>query len=81
MGDEPEWLEAMRLFESTMAKHNMPASGLTMGTPEMKENMGKGKSFVVVASDVLAIMGTGSELGWFRENWKARNHKGIYKTL
>ena len=81
-GNEPEWLEAVALYESTLAKHNMPASGLAMGTPETKEMMGRGKSFVVVAADTYAIMGAGlSELGYFRENFPRKNHKGIYKQL
>lgn len=81
-GDEPEWLEAVKLYEATLAKHNMPASGLAMGTPESKAIMGRGKSFIVVAADTYAIMGAGlSELGYFRENFPRRDHKGTYKTL
>lgn len=81
-GDEPEWLEAVRLYEATLAKHNMPASGLAMGTPESKASMARGKSFVVVAADTYAIMGAGlTELGYFRENFPRRDHTGIYKKL
>ncbi|KAG4433193.1 hypothetical protein IFR05_011328 [Cadophora sp. M221] len=81
-GNEPEWLDAVALYESTLAKHNMPASGLAMGTPESKAAMGRGKSFVVVAAETFAIMGAGlTELGYFRENFPKRNHKGVYKQL
>lgn len=30
-GDEEEWLEAKALYESTLRKHNKPASGLALG--------------------------------------------------
>ncbi|KAE8446789.1 hypothetical protein EG329_011694 [Mollisiaceae sp. DMI_Dod_QoI] len=81
-GPEPEWLEAVALYESTMAKHNKPATGFSMGTIEQMERTAKGKCLVVVAADLYAIMGNGLEqLGKFREFWPKQNFKGSYKQL
>jgi 4-hydroxy-2-oxoheptanedioate aldolase len=76
LGQEEEWIEAVRLYEGTLAKHNKPASGLALGTPEMKEVMGRGKSFMVSGSDYYALLGQGTELGF-----PARKYEGIYKQL
>jgi hypothetical protein len=53
MGPEKEWLEAVALYESTLAKHNKPASGLAFGPPEAKATLSKGKSMIFGSADVL----------------------------
>jgi 4-hydroxy-2-oxoheptanedioate aldolase len=81
MGREPEWLEAVALYESTLAKHNKPASGLSLGPPEMKEVLGKGKSFMVAGADYVALLGQGAELSDMRQRFPARDHSKVYKKL
>ena len=61
-GNEPEWLEAVEIYEKTMAKHNKPKGGFAMGPPDMMKTLGKGKSFIVTSSDVLAFMSFSGEL-------------------
>lgn len=81
-GQEPEWVEAVALYESTMAKHNKPASGFSMGTPEQMEKTSKGKAFLVVGAELYAIMQNGLEqLGKYREFAKKRNMQGEFKIL
>jgi 2-keto-3-deoxy-L-rhamnonate aldolase RhmA len=81
LGQEPEWLEAVALYESTLAKHNKPASGLALGTPEMKQTMARGKSFMVTGCDYYALLGQCSELGGMKQNFPAMDYSKVYKQL
>lgn len=57
-GDEPEWLDAMVKYESTLQKHNMPSSGMAVGLlgPEAQAKSGEGKAFVVPTMDTLLLI-------------------------
>ena len=81
LGEEAEWLEAVALYESTLAKHNKPASGLAFGTPEMKAVLGRGKSFMVSGADMFAILQQGEVFGDMRQSFPAIDHSKIYKSL
>lgn len=81
LGQEPEWLEAVALYESTLAKHNKPASGLALGTPEMKATMGRGKSFMVSGADYYGIIGLNTELGDMRQRFPPMDYSKVYKQL
>jgi 2-keto-3-deoxy-L-rhamnonate aldolase RhmA len=81
LGQEPEWLEAVALYESTLAKHNKPASGLALGTPEMKTTMARGKSFMVTGCDYYAILGQCAELGDMKQRFPAMDYSKVYKQL
>jgi 2-keto-3-deoxy-L-rhamnonate aldolase RhmA len=52
-GAETEWTDAVAKFEATLKKHNKPYAGFALG-PNMKQ-MAAGKSFVLVAADVMAL--------------------------
>lgn len=80
-GDEPEWLEAVALYESILAKHNKPASGMALGPPEAKIGMARGRSCIVTGSDLFALMGQMEELQFARENFVKQDFKGVYKQL
>jgi 4-hydroxy-2-oxoheptanedioate aldolase len=80
-GDEPEWLEAVAMYESTLAKHNKPASGLAVGDPEQKKAMAKGRSFIVTGSDMFALMGQMGELAFARENFPQMDFANVYKKI
>ncbi len=81
-GMEPEWLEAVALWESTLAKHNQAASGFALGTPEAKAYLSRGKSFLMIAADVFTIVGKGcQDLAEARVDYKKQNHNGIYQQL
>ena len=58
-GDDAEWLKAKALYESTLRKHNKPASGLAFGSYEINIAMARGRSFVVAAGDMFGLMETG----------------------
>jgi len=61
--DEPEWLEAVALYERTMAKHNKPKAGFTMGvTPQQKADGAKGKVIAALGYDIFALVGQGVDL-------------------
>ncbi|KAL9623410.1 MAG: hypothetical protein Q9160_002303 [Pyrenula sp. 1 TL-2023] len=67
-GEEPEWLDALALYNATMKKHNKPRAGFAFGpTREVKREMARGKSFVVTSADVLAFVALGRELEEGRE--------------
>jgi 4-hydroxy-2-oxoheptanedioate aldolase len=59
-GDEPEWLEAVAKFQAALKKHNKPYSGFAIGPPEVKAQMGRGRSFIIVESDVFSIVEAGA---------------------
>lgn len=52
-GAESEWVEAVAKYTSVLKKHNKPAAGFGVG-PTMAQ-MAEGKSFIVVAADVMAL--------------------------
>jgi 4-hydroxy-2-oxoheptanedioate aldolase len=82
VGQEPEWLEALAVYESALAKYNKPASGLALGSTEMKASMSRGKSFMVVSADMHSLVGQGlQDLGHFRQNWPKQNYEGVYKEI
>jgi 4-hydroxy-2-oxoheptanedioate aldolase len=81
-GTEQEWLDAVKLFESTMAKHNKPATGFSMGTPEQMERTARGKCLLVVGAELYAVMQDGlTQLGKYRQFVPKQNYKGVYKQL
>lgn len=73
-GTEPEWVEAVKVFEAALAKHNQPASGLAFGSPEMKAVMSKGRSMLFCSADIFALMGTMGELAATRGEFPAKNY-------
>ncbi|KAI9641290.1 hypothetical protein NHQ30_010091 [Ciborinia camelliae] len=81
-GDEKEWTDAVALYESTLAKHNMPSSGMAMGfSVEAKLGMARGKSLLISGSDIFALMMQGGEAKQMHQNLVAHDHSGIYKKL
>jgi 2-keto-3-deoxy-L-rhamnonate aldolase RhmA len=56
-GDEPAFLAAISRYNSILAKHDMPGAGIVQGPPEVMTQLSKGRAFMIVASDVQAIMG------------------------
>ncbi|TEY39422.1 hypothetical protein BOTCAL_0457g00010 [Botryotinia calthae] len=81
-GAEKEWTDAVALYESTLAKHNKPSSGLAMGfNVDDKIAMARGKSLVVSGSDIFPLMMQATEAKQMHAGLKAHDHKGIYKIL
>ena len=81
-GDDARWLKAKALYESTLRKHNKPASGLAFGSYETKIAMARGRSFVVTAGDMFGLMETGlRDLAFARENYTKMDHSQVYKEL
>lgn len=60
-GPEKEWVEAVEIFDRTMEKHKHVAKGGFALGPTQAE-MGKGKSFIIVAADVMALAGLMGDL-------------------
>lgn len=82
-GDEKEWLDAVALYESTLKKHNKPASGLALGSPEMRRRMARGRSFMVTTSDMFTLMGGGlQDLAEMRgQEYPAMDYSKVYTVL
>ena len=53
-GEEPEFLNLVKLYEDTLKKHDMPNSGMSLFGDWAK---GANKAFVVVDADVFALLG------------------------
>ena len=53
----PEFVQAMAKFESTLKKHGKPRGGQALGGPEAMGEQGKNNSISFVAVDVLALAG------------------------
>lgn len=64
-GDEPRFLETVKIYEEALRKHNVPNSGMCLGGEWGK---GKGKAFVVVAGDAFALLGDVGTIKGAREN-------------
>jgi len=56
-----------------MKKHNKPKVGFALDPPQAVTAMGEGKSFLIVAADVLAIVGFTRDLATARELLPARS--------
>jgi len=81
-GVEPEWLEAVALFESTLTKHNQAVSGFSLGPPEVRAVLSKGKSFLMVAADFHSIVANGlQDLASSRTEYKQQSQEGVYKRI
>lgn len=71
-GSEPEWAEAVEIFKKTLEKHSHVAlGGFAMGDDEGLVKMGKGKSIIVTAGDIIAMMGLPTELARSRKMFPA----------
>ncbi|KAK1828021.1 Pyruvate/Phosphoenolpyruvate kinase-like domain-containing protein [Podospora conica] len=65
--DEPEWVEAVRLYEETMEKHGKVKGGFVLGgEPETIRAAARDKEFLCGFADVLALMGMAGSLGQAR---------------
>ena len=74
-GEEKEWLDAVKLYEDTLKKHNMPASGLAIGDPETVKRTAKTKSFKITSNDFYSLLGQGlQDIGAFRKDYPAKNY-------
>lgn len=81
MGEEKEWLEAVAIYESTLRKHNKPASGFAVGPPEVKNYLANGKSMLVVAADMFALMSAVGDLHSTRSEFPAKDYQKVYKQI
>ncbi|KAF5541764.1 Pyoverdine biosynthesis [Fusarium mexicanum] len=55
-GPESEFLAAVGKYNSILAKHDMPGAGIVQGPPQIMTQLSQGRAFMIVASDVQAIM-------------------------
>ena len=71
-GDEPQFLEVVKLYEDTLRKHNTPNSGFSMfGQWEKAFN----KAFVVVGGDAFALLGEAATVNTAREKLPALSNQ------
>lgn len=80
-GEEPEWLAAVAIYESVLAKHGKAASGMAFGAPEVVAKVARGRSVLVVAADLFALMGTIGQYAEAKTNFPKRDMRGIYKVI
>lgn len=75
--------EAVALYESTLEKYNKLASGLAFGIrTEMQASMARGRSFMVVSSDIDSFLGAGlPELGHIRQHHLTMDYSKFHKAL
>ncbi|MCJ1379507.1 hypothetical protein MMC17_002608 [Xylographa soralifera] len=67
-GAEQEWLDAVKLYDDTMDRHpEVAKAGFAMAAMPNFEEMLKGKALVMMAADVMALMGLMSSLQSGRE--------------
>ena len=78
-GDEKEWLDAVELYEATLRKHNMPASGLAFGDPATIKRTAKIRSFLVTTIDFYSLIGQGlQDIGTYRKEFLAKDYSEVY---
>ena len=82
-GQEKEWLDAVALYESTLKKHNKPASGLVLGDPEAKARMARGRSLMFTTADMYSLLMEGfRDLQEMRgPSYPAMDYSKVYKKL
>ena len=73
-GDEPDWTQVIETLRMTLAKHNMPYSGLALGDDNWLEARGEGRSLMFTSSDCVAVLGLAEELRHVRELFPARDY-------
>ncbi|MCJ1394078.1 hypothetical protein MMC18_006956 [Xylographa bjoerkii] len=67
-GGEPEWLDAVKLYEESMDRHpGVAKAGFALAAMPGFAEMAKGKALVVTSADVLALMGLMRDLQLGRE--------------
>ncbi|KAI9845269.1 MAG: hypothetical protein M1838_001816 [Thelocarpon superellum] len=71
-GVEPDFLAAKAKAEAVIQKHNKPYAGLALGPPEVAVPMAQGKSFIVVAAEVMAMAGMAGDLAQAKHSFQAR---------
>lgn len=81
VGEESEWNELKALYESTLRKHNKPSSGLSIGPPEMRAKMARGKSLMVSGTDVYAILGEAAGLADMRQSFPKMSYEQVYERV
>jgi 4-hydroxy-2-oxoheptanedioate aldolase len=81
-GEEKEFMDAVALYESILRKHNKPASGLALGTLEMKKSMARGRSLIVTTSDLYSLVGAAmSDLAEVKKDFPAMDYSEVYQPL
>ena len=75
-GPEPEWLEAVELFDQTLAKHGKARAGFAFGDEAASRKTGQHNVLNVVAADVIALMGM-SELQANARKWFPAEEKRV----
>ncbi|BDD59120.1 hypothetical protein MAP00_004357 [Monascus purpureus] len=66
-GDEPEWLDAVELFHSTVTKHNKPYAGFTFATGDGLRKATSNMAMCVITSDTTKLTEMMGELTAARE--------------
>ena len=66
-GPEPEWLEAVDLFEQTLVKHGVARAGFAFGDEAASRKTGQRNVLNIVAADVIALM----QMNALQENARA----------
>lgn len=64
-GEEPEFLNLVKLYEETLKKHDMPNSGMCLNG---NWDRGADKTFVIVGADAFAILGEKDNIMTARQN-------------
>ena len=68
-------------YESILAKHNMSASGLALGAPEMKEYLSRGKCFLISGADFYGILTQSAKYADMSKRCPAKDLSKVYKQI
>lgn len=61
--EEPEWVEAVKVYNETMGKHGKAKGGFVLGGPASFKEAGRDKQFLCGFADVMQLMGLATSLG------------------
>lgn len=79
-GQEPEFLNVVKLYEETLKKHDMPNSGMCIDGNWAKA---ANKAFVIVGADAFAILGETGNIMAARQNIGplTKGHAGLNGSI
>ena len=75
--DEPEYVALYDKYMGTLKKHNMPASGLCLGTPKDEKKIAKGRASLSL--DVIYKLSMARCAIWFLQNRTFQVQKSAYE--
>ena len=64
-----------------LRSNNKPASGFSMGPPEVKAALSKGKSMLMCGGDLFALLAAVGDLQEARKDYPTQDHSKVYEQI